>query len=451
MPDIRRTALSILNRLEDSDHTLDRAMEDAIGRHSSISKRDRSFAHSLVYGTLRWRNRLDWIIAYFSKTPIHRIDPRILNILRIGAYQIICLDRVPASAAVNTAVELSKQISRHWAPGFVNGILRQTARQHDQVPFPDERESTSLALATGCSFPEWLAVRWIDRYGASKTRSLVDLINTIPPITIRTNTLKVDREELLASVRDDVEEIRATTYSPEGLSSVGPRRPIGTMPAFRRGWFQVQDEAAQLAGRFMDPQPGETVLDACAGLGGKTGNMAALMRNTGRIVALDKDSRKLALLDAEMGRLGITIVAGLTHDLEGPLGPEHLGQFDRVLLDAPCSGLGVLRRHPDAKWSRKAEDLARNRRRQLAFLENLVPLVKPGGILSYTVCSLEPEETDEVVEAFLSGSDRFSLRTGQTGLTGEAARFIASDGCLRTYPDARNMDGFFSASFTRDR
>lgn len=447
--DARKTALGILNRLGKEDGILNHVIEDAIGTSEVMSKRDRAFLYTLVYGVLRWRGRLDWIISHFSKTPMHKIELRVLNILRSGAFQIIYLDKVPDSAAVNTAVEMSKSISPHWAPRFVNGLLRRIARDHGGVPFPDATQSPIVSLAARKSFPEWLTKRWVDCFGPEKTSSLFDLINTIPPITIRTNTLKTDRDALMIAIGRSVKDPKKTDYSPIGICFSKPELPVDEMASFRDGWFQVQDEAAQLVTYMMNPQPGEKVLDACAGLGGKTGHIATLMENRGELVALDMNREKLLQLDADMKRLGISIVTTLAHDLSRPPDPHQLGQFDRVLLDAPCSGLGVLRRHPDTKWSLDQRDLERYRNRQLAFLNSLVPVVKPAGILNYTVCSGESEETDGVIQAFLSTHNDFAIHTDHAAMPVDTTRFIGSAGCLRTYPDAQNMDGFFSVNLAR--
>lgn len=447
--DARKAAIEILDRLGKNDGTLNHAIERVLTNRERMTKRDRAFLYSLVYGVLRWRGRLDWIISYFSKTPMGKIEFRLLNVLRIAVFQIIFLDKVPDSAAVNTAVEISKSISPHWAPRFVNGLLRTIARRCDDVPFPDATQSPFLSLATEKSFPQWLTKRWIDRFGLALTTALFDLINTIPPITIRTNTLKTDRGTLFSAIENGVKDPEQTDYSDVGIRFSSPQSPLDEMPSFKAGWFQVQDEAAQLATYLMNPQPGEKILDACAGLGGKTGHMASLMKNRGEVVALDKNREKLALLDAETKRLGITIVTALVHDLNRPPDHDRLGQFDRVLLDAPCSGLGVLRRHPDTKWSFEEKHLNRYSDRQLAFLDKLAPLVKPAGILNYTICSVETEETDGVIEAFLRMHSDFTIHTDHTAVPVGISPFIDSLGCLRTYPEARNMDGFFSVNLLR--
>jgi len=444
--DARKTSLFILDTLDKGHKTLDGILEDVLGSKELFTRRDRALLHALVYGVLRWRAFLDWIIESFSTTPVQKIDSKVLNILRLGVFQIIFMDRIPASAAVNTAVEMSKSVAPSWVVRFVNALLRNTARGYKTVPFPDPGKDPVSALSIQKSFPKWLIKRWINRLGYSKTEKLCDAQNAIPPITIRTNMLRTTRGRLVKSLEDLVERIQTTDYSSDGISFFNPITSIPEMPAFKNGWFQVQDEAAQLATCFFDPQPGETVLDACAGLGGKTGHIAQIMDNTGSILAGDKDPKKLVLLESEMDRLGISVVDTCVFDLKNRMSVKKLGIFDRVLLDAPCSGLGVLRRNPDSKWSPQKQDLDRYSKQQLLFLDNVAHLIKPAGILNYTVCSSEPEENELVVEEFLKKHPEFSIFKPSENALGSLVLLVDRYGYLRTSPDLNNMDGFFSVN-----
>ncbi|MEE8398349.1 MAG: 16S rRNA (cytosine(967)-C(5))-methyltransferase RsmB [Desulfobacterales bacterium] len=447
--DARKIALSLLNKLDKGGVTVDRLLDQIDDRHPSIPRRDRSLLNNLVYGVLRWRGRLDWIIASFSKTPLEKIDSRVINLLRLGVFQIVFLDRVPDSAAVNTTVQMSKAFAPSWVVGYINGLLRRISREHHNVFFPLTDEDPLRALTAQKSFPEWLIRRWLDRFGLERTESLCDAINTIPPITLRTNTLRVTREKLRGSLVADVDTMQLTDHSPDGIRCTTPRISLGEMSAFKAGWFHVQDEAAQLVSILLDPQPGDTVLDACAGRGGKTGHIAQIMGDRGRIVAMDNDRGRLSQLTEEMNRLGVSIVETACNDLTDPHLPAATAGFDRILLDAPCSGLGVLRRNPDTKWSVGEADLMRLSDHQRSLLHNLAPFVKPSGILNYTVCSMEPEETDDVVDRFLSKERRFSVDKPLPGSTSNIAGLIDPDGFLRTAPDLHDMAGFFSVNFRR--
>jgi len=448
-PDARKTALYILNSLDKGNRTLDSIIEVFSDKTDLFSKKDRSLFNALVYGVIRWRGRLDYIIGHFSNTPLTRINPKVLNIIRIGLFQIIYLSRIPVSAAVNTSVELAKSSAPPWVIGFVNAILRNAAKNFEKVPFPDPKKDPVSAIAAQSSFPKWLIKRWFHRYGRKETAQLCDAVNAIPPITIRTNTLKTNRENLLNSLKKEVEKIECTTYSPDGISFFKPNSSIPEIKSFKDGWFVVQDEAAQLVTLLLDVRPGDTVLDACAGLGGKTGHIAQIMKNKGNIFTIDKDEKKLSLLVSEMKKLGISIITPITCDLEKPLNIKSFKLFDRILLDAPCSGMGVIRRNPDIKWATSKKDLNYYKEKQLLFLKTLACLVKPSGILVYAVCSSEPEENEEVVKEFLISHSEFDIKNVSGLLPHYNTSVVSEDRYLKTLPHKNNMDGFFSVCFQK--
>lgn len=447
--DPRQTALWTLTALETAPATLDRIMATAFEAAPHLDRRDRALTNALVYGVQRWRGRLDWIIDHFSRTPLARMDPAIRNILRLGLFQIAFMERIPVSAAVNTAVEMAKQTEAPWAARFVNGVLRNAARGLEGVPFPDLARDPVGAIAAGKAFPRWLIKRWLQRFGVRETLALCDAVNAIPPITLRTNTLRASRAALLAALQPAAEDPRPTPFAPEGIRCTRLRGTLTELPAFQQGWCQVQDEAAQLVTHLLDPQQGERVLDACAGRGGKTGHIAQRMQNRGDLVALDNDGRRLAELETELQRLGVTCVAISPHDLSQPADNLGAKPFDRVLLDAPCSGLGVLQRNPDTKWADDRANLDRYRKRQLGFLKNLAPLVRPGGCLAYAVCSMEPEETDAVVSAFLSAHPAFDLARPGANAPLAAGGLMDAAGALRSLPHRHHMDGFFAVRLRR--
>jgi len=449
----RSTALFVLNSLDKGRLTLDRILEDMQNKELFLSRRDQALFYALVYGVLRWRGMLDWIIDYFSKTSLKKIDPRVLNILRLGLFQIIYLNRVPVSAAVNTSVEIAKSFASSRAAGFVNALLRKAAGEYKKIPFPDYDKNPAYSLSVRKSFPEWLIKRWLNRFGLKETKALCDAINTIPPITVRTNSLRTTRDDLVESLVYDVQQIENTTYSPDGIRFIKPGKTISEIKAFKDGWFQVQDEAAQLVTCLLNPRPGDTVLDACAGLGGKTGHIAQMMKNTGSLLALDNQADKLQRLESEMKRLGISIVTTCNYDLAIPFDRQFsykgFSGFDRILLDAPCSGLGVLRRNPDAKWSISGNKLNGCKERQINFLDNLAQLVKPSGTLVYAVCSTEPEENEEVVKGFLNKHSEFVINNKLEGLPKNVYSLINKNQYLKTFPHINNMDGFFAVCFKR--
>jgi len=444
-PNVRKIALSVLQTLDQRGQTLDQVMEATFAQETALSRRDRALLNALVFGTVRWRSHLDWVIDYFSKTRLNKIEPSILNILRLGAFQMLFMDRIPQSAAVNTSAELAKSFGGRWVVGFVNALLRNVGRNYDQVPFPDPEKDPVAALAAQKAFPPWLIKRWHNRFGWQATTALCDAVNTIPPVTARTNTLKISRDELLTALTDLVGRIYPLQYVPDGVAFTAPKAMLADLKPFSQGWFQVQDEAAQIVSLLLDPQPGERVLDACAGLGGKTGHLAQLMQNQGQILAADLQPEKLERLANEMQRLGVAIVKTHAADLSQPQAAHKIGSFDRILVDAPCSGLGVMRRNPDIKWVLSKKNLKYYNTRQLNLLENLAPLVKPSGTLVYAVCSMEPEENEAVIKAFLHDHPEFSLvPTPLTPVT-PASKLIVAPGYFKSLPHRDEMDGFFAA------
>jgi 16S rRNA (cytosine967-C5)-methyltransferase len=447
----RALTFEILNRLDKDGRTLDHELSLLLKRHPNLAQREKRLLNALTFGVLRWRGRLDWVIAHYSKNGLKKIDPRIMNIMRIALFQIIYLSRIPESAAVNTAVELSKKFAKPWTVRFVNAVLRRAAAQHEKVPFPDSKTNPVDAIAASLSFPTWLVKRWLKRFGAVETEALCTVFNTIPPITVRTNTLKTNRSQLISELEKMADHVIASVYAPDAILMTSPNMPVDAMAVFKQGWFQVQDEAAQLVVDLLNPQPGETILDACAGLGGKTGHMAQRMQNKGQIICLDHQSLKLEQLENEMLKLGVDIVKTATVDLSRPL-PKDLGTFDRILVDAPCSGLGVIGRNPDTKWAAAKRDLKRYQKRQINFLKSLAPLVKPCGSLVYAVCSFEPEENETVVEAFLNAYPQFKSEAPVFNGNRDTSFLDHKDHGLCIYPHkmekTTHMDGFFMIRFT---
>ncbi|MBW2490192.1 MAG: 16S rRNA (cytosine(967)-C(5))-methyltransferase RsmB [Deltaproteobacteria bacterium] len=447
----RKTSLYILNTLDQGNKTLDNILDEVLSHQTFLSRKDRALLQAIVYGVLRWRAKLDWIIHYFSKTPLNQIDPKVMNILRIALFQIIYLNRIPVSAAVNTSVEMAKSVTEPYVVRFVNALLRNAAKKYQHVSFPDVNQDPASALAVKQSFPKWLLKRWLDRFGLKETVWLCDAINTIPPITVRCNTLRIRRETLCKFLEKDVQDIEYTKYAPDGALFFNPKKSIPEMKAFEDGLFQVQDEAAQLITFLLNPKPGETVLDACAGLGGKTGHISQMMNNRGKLIAMDNNVKKLHRLQSEMVRLGISMVTPSTHDLNEPVGDKSINKYDRILLDAPCSGLGVLRRNPDAKWNILEQDLIRHAKRQATFLDNLAHQVKPQGLLVYCVCSTEPEENESVIKGFLNKHKDFAIKKNPGGLPYKARSLLTDNGYLKTFPHLHNMDGFFAVCMKRKR
>lgn len=445
MSSARPLAVKLLSQIQSGRRTLDQLLTQADEELQRLKRADRALVHAIIYGVLRWQARLDWVMDQFASHPGKKIDPLVRIILRMGIFQIQHLDRIPVSAAVNTSVELAKKTKRKWAAGFVNGVLRQVAKHGQGITWPDRHRHPAAYLSAYYAFPEWLVSRWLGRFGMTITEKLCIEMNTIPSMTLRTNTLRVERQHLVDGIQHEVKALTNTMHSPVGISFSSLRRPFSQWPAFQKGWFQVQNEAAQCIAYLLSPDPGHHVWDVCAGLGTKTAHLAQLMGNKGRILATDAIQAKLDSLDAEMKRLGITIVETCQKDLSVPAKTMPVGQYDRILVDAPCTGLGVLQKNPDGKWRTHPDDIQSNARRQAVLLDHAASYLKPRGLLVYAVCSFEPEENEAVIHAFLQKHPDFAIDQPRLENVQKGARLLTPEGFLRTFPHQHHMDGFFAA------
>jgi len=428
----RYEALRILVRVEEDRAFADIVLEHALD-HARLDTREAGLCTELVYGTLRWRRYLDWRLAPHLNRPLDKLDPWVRTVLRLTAYQIFFLDRVPRWAAVDEAVSLAKLKARKpGPPEFVNAVLRSLTRAAGPPPLP---ALPVEAAAVRCSFPDWIAARWIARYGQPEAEALMLASNDRPPTTMRVNLLRITRDALAGRLRDEeLAYARPTALAPEGL--LVERGAVSRWAAFAGGWCTIQDEASMLVSRLLDPQPGELVADACAAPGTKATHLAELMRNRGRIVAMDPQAARLKLVGRATSRLGITIVEAHMGSVSSQAG-RWRAKCDRVLVDAPCSNLGVLRRNPDVKWRRAEEDLRRLQEKQKTILGAAASMVKPGGRLVYATCSLEPDENEAVVSS-LPG---YGVQWQPDPPEGFPVALDAA-GYLRLFPHVHGTDGF---------
>lgn len=367
--------------------------------------RDRALTTELVTGTLRWRGAIDYQLQQRSRKPLDKLDAEVLDALRLGAYQLLYLERVPASAVVNDAVGLVRKAGLASAAGFANAILRRLARERGALTWPD-RSDPIEHLAVVHSHPRWLVARWVARAGVEEAERWLRFNNQPPALTLAVNRQRASREALAAALAGEGIETTPTVLAPHGLIVTAGRAL--TAEAFRSGACVVQDEASQLIPELVAAVPGDTVLDACAAPGGKTVALAAQCAPSGRVVAADVRARRITLLRETLSRCRLENVSVVHVPADGGL-PFRDGTFARVLVDAPCSGLGTVRRDPDIRWRRVAADLRPLAQGQLQLLRRLAPLVASGGQMVYSTCSSEPEENDEVVAAFLAEHPHFLL------------------------------------------
>lgn len=435
----RYEALHILMRVEQDRAFADIVLEHAL-EQARLDPRDAALCTEIVYGTLRWRRHLDWRLAAHLKRPLPKLDPWVRALLRLTAYQLLFLDRVPRWAAVDEAVSLARLKARNPGPAeFVNAVLRSLTSAPAPPPLPPDPVE---AMAVRWSFPDWIVARWIFRYGPAEAERLMAAMNERPPVTIRVNTLRTSRETLARRLRD--EELAETAPTPLALDGlVVERGVVAKWAAFAAGWCTIQDEASMLIARLLDPQPGELVADTCAAPGTKATHLAQLMQNRGKIVAMDPQAARLRLLARSAARLGVGIIEAHPGSVAGLAG-RWKGRCDRALVDAPCSNLGVLRRNPDVKWKRVEEDLARLRDKQRGILGAAASLVRPGGRLVYATCSLEPDENEQVVGFFLESHRDWCVDTpAGFPVPPDAAGFI------RCLPHVHGTDGFTAVRLAR--
>ena len=447
----RSICLAVLETVDQNEMFADLCLDQEFGRNP-LDQRERALAWQIVYGVLRHRATLDWRLAHLSNRPIGQLPVTVLNAIRMAAYQVLYLDRIPASAAVNESVNLVKQrqgsTGKDWS-GFVNGVMRNLIRLPAPA-YPDMEKDPTEALSVRYSCPSWLVARWLDRFGRLTAEALCRGTLEDPPLTLRVNLLKTTRDELQTALGGAGYRVRPTHFSPVGLT-VEERVPVTDLPLFAEGAFYVEDEAAQLVSPLLDAQPGERILDACAAPGGKTTYLAALMRNRGEIVAMDHSRSRLQLIEENCRRLGVHIVTPVLGDAMKGIS----GSFDRILVDAPCSGLGVLRRHPEGKWQKSASLLPRHHNRQVEILDRMSSLLRPGGVLLYSTCSTEPEETEQVVEQFCAQHAAFQRETVTPWMPAHAHGLLTAQGdlstisvlssCLPEHASGHLMDGFFAA------
>jgi len=442
--EIALRALAAVRRGLFAEHALSRELD-----HQDVAREDRGLATELVYGVLRWRLRLDAIVNRCLDRPGSKLRPELLDILRIALYQLIFLDRIPDHAAVDQAVIQAGIHVGGRASALVNAVLRRFLRDPEALdPAPG---SNSRELATYYSHPLWLVERWLENLGPEKAREVLSQNNSRAPLVVRANRLKISADELLGLLtRHNIEAQRipslpdAMTIRPAGL-------PVSALPGYQKGLFVVQDAASQMVAPLLAPTAGERVLDVCAAPGGKSAHLAALANNELELVACDSDPVRLEELRLNLERLGARRPHLICGDASDPNFLHSLGTFDKILLDPPCSNLGVLRHNPEVKYRIRKQDLAAFARRQRLMLDAAAPALRLGGLLVYSVCTVTIEETFGVVNSFLKDVTNFKPSPSETS-QGLLQEVIDTQGFMRTFPapECVAMDGFFAARLKRN-
>jgi len=401
----------------------------------ALDRRDRAFLMEIVYGVMRNLYALDAIIATFIRNTKTLSDETINN-LRIALYQILFM-RVPGYAVVNESVEIEKS---GGMPSLVNAVLRNLLRGKEKIALPLVYKDVVKDISINTSHQEWMVKRWITHFGRDEARLLADANNAMPPLVLRTNTLRISRDELLRGFAEKMIPAEAARFSSDGII-IGGETSYQDLSSFY-GLFAVQDEASQLISYLLAPKKGERVLDACAAPGGKTTHIAQIMEDKGEIIAVEKDPQRSLKLEESISTLGVGSAAAIRADISELKG---IGTFDRILLDAPCSSSGVIRRNPDIKYRHVLQDIVEFGKKQSRLLTAVAPFLRAGGRIVYSVCSIEPEEGEQVIGDFLKTTDEFRIIEADQ----EFMKPFMKNGFFRTFPHKNSMDGFFGVILCR--
>jgi len=437
---VRQLASGILLKVDSRQAYADILLDQAL-KANDLNERDRALLTELTYGTLRWRGNIDARLSRQLRRPLADADEFIRNLLRVTVYQLFFLDKIPDYAAVNEAVELAKRLHGAKSAGFVNGVLRNLLRQKGRAA--QASNGSTASRAEEFSHPQWLVERWIDEFGVSEASALMRANNQKAPLVLCANRLKCSRNQLRARLLAEGVVASASQWSPEGivLESAGN---VEKLPGYADGLFQIQGESSQLIAYFLAPEPKERILDACAAPGGKSCHIAELMNDSGTVIALDNSAPGIERIRQNVARLNLRSIQATQADVTKELSDALSLPYDRVLVDAPCSGLGTLRAHPEIKWRRQASDIERLSRLQKKILKRAVRYLKPGGTLVYSTCTLTRAENDSIVESLLAQHKEFELEDAARYLP-EPARHMVRGRYFQALPHRDNTDGFFAA------
>lgn len=431
---IREKVAQVLTDIEKDDTYLQLALKKEL---ELLEPKDKSFANELIYGTIKWRLRLDYVLNHFSNTPIKKMKPFVRNLMRMSVYQLLFLDKVPASAAINEAVKVMHKRKMSNLTGFVNGVLRNIERNKTEITYPN--------LSTYYSIPEWIVERWVKSYGEDETKAICESLSKRARVSIRINTLKTTKENLYKLFESEGIEVIEEGFLPESLYVHVPGG-IHHSLSFKEGLWTVQDESAMLVGHIVAPQKGDMILDVCSAPGGKTTHLAELMQNEGHIIAADVHEHKINLIKKNAQRLGTSIVQGTLQDgmVKNDAWEQH---FDKILLDAPCSGLGIMKRKPDIRYAKDETAIRDINNIQRKLLKNAISYLKKGGILVYSTCTLTREENQDMVAYACSLG--LELDPISFNLPECLKSHVKDNAYIEILPHITETDGFFIARFKK--
>lgn len=451
----REVALSCLIDLSQTNASISSVVDKAFGRYN-LENRDRRLANTLVYGVIRWKQQLDWVLKHFIN-PRFRLNVRHRSILRLGTYQLLHLDGIPPHAAIYETVQLAKKSRK--TIGFINAVLRSVQRKKTELTYPLLKTHPIDHISNRLSYPKWLVKRWIQTRGLTWTLAFCEASNQIAPLTVRANSLVTDRDKLCKSLKAEGFNTKISEISPDGIvienrsittndAVSNPNREISLKELLNRSDVYAQDESAMLVPYLLISDNPKFVVDLCAAPGGKTTHIGCLMENTGKVIAVDLNENKLDVLSENCRRLGVQNVETRVLDsTDADL--DFISAADAILIDAPCSGFGTLRRHPDIRWNKTEDRLLALTDLQYRLLENAVQHIKRGGILVYSTCTIEPSENDEIINRFIKNYPMFSVEPADEFLPNIPESAITQEGFLQTSPHEHRVDGTFAARLRR--
>ncbi|WP_339224394.1 16S rRNA (cytosine(967)-C(5))-methyltransferase RsmB [Paenibacillus sp. FSL W7-1332] len=439
--------MDVLTQVEQEGAYSNLLLNSALQR-SSLAKSDAGLATELIYGTISRLNTLDYFLDKFVNKGVQKLQPWVRALLRISLYQVIYLDRIPDHAVVSEAVNLAKRRGHQGISGMVNGVLRNILRQKESLAIP-ENMPPAQRISLQHSHPLWLVERWISQYGIETAEAICAANNEPPAVSVRVNTTMICRDDMLKLMCSQNYEAAPSSLSPYGIVVRGAGN-MALTDWYRDGMISIQDESSMLVAEAVKPEPGMRVLDCCAAPGGKSAHMGELMKDEGSIVANDIHAHKGKLISDQAGRLGLDSISIVTGDALDLVDRFEPASFDRILLDAPCSGLGVIRRKPDLKWGKSQEDIHEIAALQLRLLESVSTLLRPGGLLVYSTCTIEPLENEGVVSAFLDSHSGFGIAEDGLGdLSRLEGKSLQRGGGIQILPQHYHSDGFYIARLGR--
>ncbi|GIP32953.1 16S rRNA (cytosine(967)-C(5))-methyltransferase RsmB [Paenibacillus sp. J2TS4] len=439
----RELAVELLTRV-DRERSYSNLLLNQMLRKYKLERLEAAFATELVYGTIQRRNTIDYFLGRFVAKGLTKLEPWVRNLLRMSFYQLYYLDRVPPHAVVNEAVNIAKKKGHRGISGMVNGVLRNVLRQAEQLVLPEMKDPVQ-SIALRHSHPEWMVSRWVKQFGEETAERICEANNSAPSSSVRVQSLRSSREQMLDQLRAKGIEAAPSPLARDGIV-VQQAGNMADSEEYRLGLLTIQDESSMLVADAVDPSPGMKVLDCCAAPGGKTTHLAERMNDEGEIIACDVHEHKEKLIREQADRLQLSCLHTIVTDARKLQEQYAPGTFDRILLDAPCSGLGVIRRKPDLKWAKSEAEIEEVVNVQSELLEAVHSLLKPGGILVYSTCTVEYNENEGQVRQFLERHPQFALSEFPQALTQlELPVSRRSKGMLQLLPQDYNSDGFFIA------